>query len=148
MHLQRPSEEYYKRKSAIPFLDHVISNFESRCSSLARTAFSLLCLVPSIICSEQISWGEVVDAYEEDFPSPELVDMEVGRWKAKYQCLRPQDRPDSLAAAIKDCDPDCFPNLRILLQLACTLPVTSCECERSASCITTLAELHASHDGR
>ena len=77
-------EEYYKRNSAIPFLDHVISNLESRFSPLARTASSLLCLVPSIICSEQISWGEVVDAYEGDLPSPELVDMEVGRWKAKY----------------------------------------------------------------
>ena len=28
---------------------------------------------------------------------------------------------------------DTFPNLHVLLQLACTIPVTSFECERSAS---------------
>ena len=72
-------EEYYKRNSAIPFLDHVISNFESRCSSLARTASSLLCLVPSVISSEQIRWGEDVDAYEGDLPYLELVDVEGGK---------------------------------------------------------------------
>ena len=32
-----------------------------------------------------------------------------------------------------------YPNIRIMLQLACTLPVTSCECESSA---TTMHRLH------
>ena len=33
----------------------------------------------------------------------------------------------------KECDRDMFPNIYILLQITCTIPVTSCECERSAS---------------
>ena len=79
----------------------------------------------------------MVETYEGNLPSPELINMEVARWKVKYQCLRQEDRPDSLAAAIKDCDPDCFPNLRILLQIECTLPVT-CECEWSISALQRL----------
>ncbi|KAL5491519.1 hypothetical protein EMCRGX_G016820 [Ephydatia muelleri] len=52
----------------------------------------------------------------------------------------PEDkRPASVATAIKECDPMYFPNLRTFLQIACTLPVTSCECEPSAS---TLRRLH------
>ena len=37
---------------------------------------------------------------------------------------------DSCAASLKACDPDDFPNLYILLKIAATLLVTSCECER------------------
>ena len=50
----------------------------------------------------------------------------------------PKLRPASPAAAIKECDSDSFPNISVLLQLACTLPVTSCECERSASVLRRL----------
>ena len=61
--------------------------------------------------------------------------------------MPPQLRPASPAAAIKDCDSDSFPNISILLQLACTLPVTSCECERSASVLRQLNN-HARIDGK
>ena len=52
--------------------------------------------------------------------------------------MSPQLRPASPAAAIKDCDSDSFPNISVLLQMACTIPVTSCECERSASVLRQL----------
>ena len=52
--------------------------------------------------------------------------------------MPPQRRPASPVAEIKDCDVDTFPNISILLQLACALPVTSCECERSASVLRRL----------
>ena len=48
-------------------------------------------------------------------------------------------RPATPAAAIRECNPMHYPNIRVMLQLACTLPVTSCECERSAS---TMRRLH------
>ena len=49
-----------------------------------------------------------------------------------------EERPSSCAKAIKVCDKESFPNVFILLQIACTLPVTSCECERSASALRRL----------
>ena len=71
--------------------------------------------------------------YNDDLPSPEVFEMELKRWKNKYT-LKPADqRPSSPALSIKECDQDMFPNIYILLQIACTIPVTSCECERSAS---------------
>ena len=76
--------------------------------------------------------------YSQDLPSPNLVHLEILRWKLRYATMQADKRPATSAAAIKDCDPGDFPNIRILLQLACTLPVTSCECKRSASTMKRL----------
>ena len=103
------TEEYYKRNCAIPLLDHIIANLHSRFSPLALKATSLLCLLPSIVCTKEVDLKEVLELYETDLPSPELAQLELTRWKAEYQCLRPGQHPDTLAASIKDCDPDSFP---------------------------------------
>ena len=47
-------EEWYKINVAIPFIDHVISDLESRFSSHAKTASLLLCLVPSLIVKKKL----------------------------------------------------------------------------------------------
>ena len=102
-------------------------------SPSATVATSLLGLVPSVLCTKIVSLEKAITKYESGLPSPELLELELKRWKSHYMPMLPQLRPASPTAAIKDCDPDSFPNVSILLQLACTLPVTSCECERSAS---------------
>ena len=48
------------------------------------------------------------------------------------------ERATTCAKPIKECDRVLFPNLFISLQIACTLPVTSCECKRSASTLRHL----------
>ena len=130
--------EYFKTNVAIPFLDYIISDLDGQFSSLAITASSLLGLVPSVICTKEVDIRSAVEIYREDLPSPELVSLEVTRWKLRYEKMRAAKRPATPSAAIKDCDPLHFPNIRALLQLACTLPVTSCECERSASTLRRL----------
>ena len=55
-----------------------------------------------------------------------------------YKELPANNRPDSVSAAIKDCDPDYYSNIHVLLQLAGMLPVSSCECERSVSALQHL----------
>ena len=45
---------------------------------------------------------------------------------------------DLCASSLKACDPDDFPNLYMLLKIAVTLPVTTCECERSISTMRRL----------
>ena len=52
--------------------------------------------------------------------------------------MPPEKRPCSPAKAIKECDATDFPNISDLLTIACTMPVTSCECERSASALRRL----------
>lgn len=91
-----------------------------------------------MMCSRKVDISSAIETYQQDLPSPELIDKEISRWKLKYERMATDVRPNSPAAAIKDCDPTTFPNLRVLLQIACTLPVTSCECERSASALRRL----------
>ena len=45
---------------------------------------------------------------------------------------------DSCAASLKAFDPEDFSNLYILLKIAATLPVTSCECKRSINTMRRL----------
>ena len=127
-----------QRNVAIPFLDHVIMCINEQFSPSAIVATSLLGLVPSILCSKKVNLEAAIKKYEADLPSPELFQMELKRWKNRYLPMPPSKRPASPATAIKDCDQAMFSNISVLLQIACTIPVTSCECERSASVLRQL----------
>ena len=78
---------------------------------------------------------EVVELYSND---TELFMQELTRWKLKYLANAESDRPSSCARALTECDKDLFPNIYCLLKIVCTLPVTSCECERNASTLRRL----------
>lgn len=129
-------EDWYRINVAIPFIDHVITELDSKFTRLAKTASQLLSLVPSVMCDSNVNFSELIELYEDDLPSPELFDQEFSRWQHKFQTL--DKKPSSCASAIKECDKDLFPNIFILLQIACTIPVTSCECERNASALRRL----------
>lgn len=131
-------QEYYQRNIVIPFLDHIIMCLNQQFSPSAVIATSLLGLVPNVVCSKEVSLEEAVKKYEADLPSPELFPMELKRWKNRYLKISQNLRPTSPATAIKDCDQSTFPNISVLLKIACTIPVTSCECERSASVLRRL----------
>ena len=111
---------------------------EQQFSQSTMIATSLLGLVPSILCSIEVDIQSAAVTCAADMPSPELLHCEMELWKHRYMNLPPEGRPSSPAKAIKDCDHDCFPNVYVLLQIACTIPVTSCECERSASVLRWL----------
>ena len=69
---------------------------------------------------------------EKDNPFPKSLGNEVLRWQTLWQ---PTDSelPDNLLLALGVCDEDAFPNIHRLLVIACTLPITSTEAERSLS---------------
>lgn len=130
--------EYFQRNVAIPVLDHIIMSIDQQFSPSAIIATSLLGLVPSVLCKKEVELEAAINTYSTDMPSPELFQMELKRWKNRYTSIPTDLRPASPAEAIKDCDPAMFPNISVLLQICCTIPVTSCECERSASALRRL----------
>jgi len=134
-------EEYYRRTVAIPVLDCIIGEMETRFNKLSQRAVKLLLLVPTICCERSNicdNLKSTVDMYSNDLPNPDLVNTELKSWKRKWENEPVEDRPTSLATAIQSCDKTRFPNLYILLQIGCTLGVTSCECERSFSVMRRL----------
>ena len=67
-----------------------------------------------------------VESYKNDLPSSELVDEELVRWKSKFEKLD-EKRPNSCAKSLPFCDSKYFPYVFVLLKIAATIPVTSCE---------------------
>ena len=137
-------KEYYRVNVAVPFLDHIISELDGQFSGLSIRVSKLRRLVPSVIQESQITAHKLtnsVDLYKDDLPSPQLFFVEFQRWKIKVQAGI--IKADSCAASLKACDPDDFPNLYILLKIVATLPMTSCECERSISTMRRLTLLLA-----
>ena len=61
----------------------------------------------------------------------DVVGQERLLWQRKRSAVASKDRSDTLAKAITKCDEQRFPNLFVLLKIACAFPITSAECERS-----------------
>ena len=134
--------DYYRRAVWYPYLDSIITAMDTKFTTHQLTTFKLVALVPSII--EKYGWKDVVDAFRfyrssGDFDSETEVQNEFEQWKAF--CLRmtseSDDRPTTPLAAL-DIIPSRFENIRRLLQIFCTLPVTTCTAERAFSSLKLL----------
>ena len=133
-------QEYYRRTVAIPLLDCITSELETRFSAICYKASKLLFLVPSIVVQDEFNSdvNNIIGIYEDDLIDKYLVDQELGLWKRKWSVCSPIDRPDTLASALISCDEERFPNIFRLMKIGCTLPITSCTCERSFSTLRRL----------
>ena len=115
-------------------MDHIIQELDSKFAAIAKTTTKILGLVPVVIRKKEMEMTEVVLLYSDDLPSPELFMQELTRWKFKYLAKSESDRPSTCSSGLLECDKDLY----TLLHIVCTLPVTSCECERNASALRRL----------
>ena len=132
--------EYYRRTISIPVLDHLVAELKTRFDNHQKTALLGLSLVPSLfVQSKDDPFSRVhklAKQYECDLPSPECLDSELHSWMIKWQQHTKEhglsSLPSSLILTLKHAS-SMFPNIRCLIQLLCTLPVTTCSAERSFS---------------
>ena len=73
-------------------------------SELSTKYMKLFALVPSIVCEKNMTVShlrDVVDlyVYENDLPSPELIDEEFLSWKLKFLLMPPGERQASCGSA-------------------------------------------------
>ncbi len=84
--------------------------------------------------------SQLVDLYKDDLPSPTCIESELHCWQMKWEqyCKDHGDSslPRSPTITLKHAT-TMFPNIRALVSILCTLPVTSCSAERSFSGIKT-----------
>ena len=135
-------EEYFKRSIAIPFLDHLTTELDSRFKN-ADLAVDGLCLVPSTFINNQDGFMQVPEGvktlamlWESDLPDNTTLEAEYQRWVCKWRRAAENATatiPSTASEALKHCDRDFYPNLHIMFKNLCTLPVTTAECERSNS---------------
>ena len=95
-------------------------------------------LIPSVIVERDITVKYIIEQYQDDLPMPVNAEEEFFRWKRRSESVSKNDCPSTIASSLKACDHEMYPNLYVLLRIYATIPVTSCECERSGSLLKRL----------
>ena len=95
-------------------------------------------LIPSVIAERNMTIDDIVKICKDDLPASNNCQEEFIRWKRRWSIRDISERPQTIAQALKQCGSDAYPNLSVLLKIAGTVPVTSCECERSGSVLKRL----------
>ena len=132
--------QYYCRSISIPVLDHLLTEMKSRFSAHQRTALQSLSIVPSNMvglsaddCSYKLS--KLVACFH-DLPSPDCIHSELHCRQMKWEQHRKEHGESSLprspTVTLRHAT-GMYPNIRALVSILCTLPVTSCSAERSFS---------------
>ncbi|XP_046863470.1 52 kDa repressor of the inhibitor of the protein kinase-like [Xenia sp. Carnegie-2017] len=136
--------EYYKRAITLPLLDHLQSSLESRFDLESVNVYKGLSIVPMKMMSmtrDGVDWKEpfktVANFYYDDLPNPLALDAELRLWYTYWE-THCGLLPDNIAQTLKSVHFAGFENIKILLRILGTLPITSCECERSISSLRTL----------
>jgi len=131
---------YFKQSITIPFLDHLICELTTRFSEHTKKASLVEHVLPLKIKPSSLARdiSDAISFYEDDLPNSRVADEEYERWKGKWVSVNLEERPKSLAEAMKHCCHLSLPNIFTLLKLFATLPLSSCTCERSASSLKRL----------
>lgn len=132
-------ETFFRQSVYIPYMDQLISELESRFQDQGETCSLLWCLIPKFCTSatgDQIN--RLLEKYQTDIESSTVVLPEVKRWLNKWENAAGEKRPSNAIEALSDCTNDLYPNVRILLQIVATLPVSTATAERSFSTLRRL----------
>ena len=134
-------EEYYRITLYDEFLSHVVSELEERFvnNQSHSITIGLLHLLPSecikqgedVVVPEDLA--KAVDLFKGDLPHAVMFNTEYDSWVWHWKEYSSAAVPDTLTGTLKECSAMAYPNLNAMLILALTLPITSCESERSFS---------------
>ena len=135
------SAEYYRLNVTVPLLDHMISELDSRfnseSSSVVVDFIQLLpCAVYQKTASDRLTTADLdtlLKLYEDDLPCARSLDVELELWRTKWKDSELAEGLNTPMKALPHVDKDYFPNIHTLMLIMATIPITSCECERSFS---------------
>ena len=138
--------EYYKRTVTIPLVDHINSALQARFDLDSVNVYKGLSIVPTKMISlksKGIDWTQefktVSSFYTDDLPIPLALDAELQMWET-YRVTHPGPLPSNISTTLKAVCFDGFENIKVVLRILGTLPITSCECERSSSALRILKD--------
>ena len=96
-------------------------------------------MVSSSVQLKPSHFKDVLQLYKDDLPSAKALHTELDLWQMKWKSesikAKELDMPTKTLIFV---DKDYFPNIYVILGISATLPVTSCECERSISMLKLL----------
>lgn len=127
-------EDYYRVNLFIPVVDHFISSLTDRFGAHQWQALRISGLIPSLI--EQKSFDDLKSSimfYEEYLPSANTIKEEFELYRSRWINQQFDSRPKNVIDAYVQCNGIFFPNIKTLLQIYASLPVTTATSERSFS---------------
>ena len=136
------SSDYYKCTTTIPLLDHLISELNARFDvNSSKIASEFMLLLPSEMIKNpsditSTDFQSLLEFYEDDLPLSRSFESELNLWQNYWNSEENVVIADGLNTpekVLQHTDKDIHPNIYALTIIMTTLPVTSCECERSIS---------------
>ena len=136
----------------IPFLDFLNNELQQRFDTANMMVNKGLAIVPSKLigslnkCSK-LCWKEKFlsfdNFYKDDMPNYIAIPGELDLWEQYWKTFK-GDHPNNISATLKTLIFPGFENTKLALRILATLPVTSCECERSFSALRRLQNYNMS----
>lgn len=124
---------------SLPFLDHLITQIESRFTDAKMKLLYVSYELPANFI--KTNWMEnfsiFLSMYTDDLPEPRYLQTELRTWGSKWE-ISSGAPPENIADHLPRIDKITSPNLYTAFQVAATIPVTSCSCERSISVLRRL----------
>jgi hypothetical protein len=147
--------EYYKLNLFIPLLDHFLVSLKTRFDMHVKQAATISCIIPKYIHGKEFDdLIPAVDLYHKLLPgSFDEIKSEFIQWKNKWGNINKENTtitnssntatpstkrkfiiiPDTAIDCFNECNETFYPNIKILLQIFSTLPVSTATAERSFS---------------
>ena len=138
--------DHYRRNLWCPLIDGLLVQLKERFPPV-EAVVTLEKLLPSKL--DKMDVDEVValaDTYSDDLPSIICLRGELRCWSARWEKVSPELRPRGALAALRESQG--LPNVRSLLLLLCTLPITACEAERTFSALARIKDKFRSTMGQ
>ena len=126
-------ESYYRISLYNEFLSYIIEELQRRFQTFTAGFRGLFFLLPSECRSQAImeipnELENSVSTYVDDLPCAAGFKFEYRNW-VRFWKEAEGEIPATLTDSLTACDVTLFPNIKVLLTIAVTIPVTSCESE-------------------
>ncbi|XP_025192154.1 52 kDa repressor of the inhibitor of the protein kinase-like [Melanaphis sacchari] len=132
-------EEYYRRTIFNSFLDHTIVHLSDRFIKHKQIITDLEKLIPSRINVNSLDLSkDTIIFYESLLPDSTVFNEEFSTWKLKWLKDNIEKKPSNAVESLLECDERFFPNIRKLLEILATLPVSTATAERTFSTLRRL----------
>ncbi|KAL4153003.1 hypothetical protein QTP88_000836 [Uroleucon formosanum] len=127
-------EAYYRKAHFIPFLDHSITDLKSKFEQHRDLILSFQNIMPNkVVFTNEKDVFNLWDFYKIILSDHQQFNSEYLLWKSKWVKEKEDCRPSSAFEAFLKCYSDFFPNIKQLLTIISTLPVSTTTVERTFS---------------
>ena len=131
------TEEYFRRAIFIPFLDSLVTEFNSRFSGKALDMAKGMYLIPSNLSELHEHQHIILNYFVDDLPNSSAFSQEIrlwiSFWSKRANVLT--TITETLQSILKDHEQAVFPNILRILNLLLTTSVTSASVERANSAL-------------